>query len=426
MALSVEKGVITAPTVAGSQTITLPSGFNPKAVILWTSYQTAAGNTGADGIFAIGFGTYRNGAAQVRCQGWFDDDGVGTSATGYDFSTTNILKGRSSPTTVDFVCDLTSMAETEIVLNWTDAPASAIKVHYLALGGSDITDALVDDVLISANGTTQSETVATGFGKPDLLLFINHDRDSPSGGSGDAVLGFGAGYDDTAGAEALLKSLNANGSMNMGSGMKANRFGQRLVGVGIDGESNLDARANWPTDGFQFTKPDAYTLSNRVSYLALRGSFKVAIGRSTTITTGSTVTLTGAAGTTAKCLLLFHTNVPQSDTIDITHADLGYFGVGAFDGTNEGHAGVGNDDGNTNSIAYRTHSETKVLQMFSEGASGVLESEADASFSGADAVLTFNDLDSVERAFGWLVLGESAGAAVPRYGFVSFQDPGIF
>ncbi|GIV03978.1 MAG: hypothetical protein KatS3mg015_2808 [Fimbriimonadales bacterium] len=409
MALNVKHGIFTAPTTNGSDTvISLPANFDPKAIILWTAYQTAAGNTGADGIFSVGMGTYRGSVVQQRALSWFDDDGVGTSVCGYDYVSDAILKGRSAQATIDFECDLLSMSSSEVTLDWVDAPASAIRVHYFVLGGGDITDALVDDILITADGNAQNETVASGFGQPDLLIFLNGDRSAFAGGSGDAYLGIGAGYDAATGAEAILKTTNAAGSMNMASGMKANRLGQRLAGVAIDGESRLDARANWPADGFRITKPDAYTFQNRVSYLALRGTFKVAIGRSTTITTGSTVTLPGATGSTPRGLLLFHTNVPQQDTLNTTHADLGYFGVGAFDGTSEGHAGVGNDDGNTTSIAYRTHSETKALQMYSEGAAGVLESEADASFSGANAILTFTDLDTVQRAFGWLLIGAAA------------------
>jgi hypothetical protein len=186
MGLNVAKGVLTAPAATGSQTISLASNFDPRAIILWATYETAdtAGATGTngDGMLAIGCATYDGGTVQQWFASTFDDDATASAAEQPGFNTTACLSQVTAVgSTVDFVCTLTSMstgATSEVILNWTDVPASQILVHYLILGGSDLTAARAGSWTAATASATQNITVNTGWGQPDLLMFCTSGWDS--------------------------------------------------------------------------------------------------------------------------------------------------------------------------------------------------------------------------------------------------------
>ena len=82
-----------------------------------------------------------------------------------------------------------------------------------------------------------------------------------------------------------------------------------------------------------------------------------------------------------------------------------------MDGTHESWEGVGDDDGAASAITHRHHSESKVIKMFTPAAAGTLTSEADGAFSGTNVRLSWNDIDTVEREYRYLLLGDGAAAA---------------
>jgi len=96
MSFVAEKGVITEPTSTGNQTYNLGSAFDgiiPKALILWTTDQTAADTvTDADSIMCMGFGTYRGSVVSQAYLSLWADDTVGTSVTCRGRGTGSIIK----------------------------------------------------------------------------------------------------------------------------------------------------------------------------------------------------------------------------------------------------------------------------------------------------------------------------------------------
>lgn len=415
MALNVQKGVITEPGSTGNQTYSLPSSFNPQALILWSSFQTSETET-APFIYSFGMATYDAGAVQHNYVGAGSQDNVGTSAVlrasfndrlgAYvsDFSTGSMV-GR-----VDFVSFQTG-ATSDFVLNWVSLSGlSSPKWHYIVLGGGDITDARAGSFTLNTS-TPQDVTVVAGFGQPDLVLFTSASAAANSfniGGSGQ--IGLGIAKSDTVRQATFWTEQDAQTTSNIGLWQKA----RALVGMGnaatADFEFDLDTKASWPTDGFRLAIPDLPGLSSeQVLYLALKGTFRSALGVNTCPTSGAPNTQNNDATFPPKLGMVWGGNIAANASVDNTHADLGQFYVGATDGTNEGWAAGSSDDGVTTTQTLAYHSESKTIRMHTP-VTPTLDAEADGSFSGNNFVLTWNDVGGVAREYNWLALGNAAGA----------------
>jgi hypothetical protein len=176
--LNVLKGTITSPAAVGNQTYSLPANFDPKAILLWTTGQTADGVTNASALFSIGAATYDGAAAQQWYNTVWSMDNSATSQTCRGTGVTACLKGYSgyvtTTVTVDFIVAFVNFvtgASSSFTLNWSDLPATpGVLVHYMVLGGADITKARCGSTTITT-AATLAVTVATGWGQPALLLF---------------------------------------------------------------------------------------------------------------------------------------------------------------------------------------------------------------------------------------------------------------
>jgi hypothetical protein len=325
----------------------------------------------------------------------------------------------------DFVATLSSMstgATSNFVLNWTDAPSSAIKVHYLALGGSDLTGARCGSYAVTALANTDNVTVNTGFGQPDLLFFANIGVTAlgDTNSTGRVHIGFASSATDRRAGG--FWGNDAATTMNV-SQVQKQRAIYSLGAVGsFEGESELSARGSWPTDGFQLDhSSNTYSVAHVFLYLALKGTFQVLTGVNTAPTAGGLpVVQDNAVGFAPSGAIFFGWSGTAAATIDSTGADvLGWF-FGATDGTNEGLSAITQDDANTTSFAGNVHSETKSVANYIAGTLGTdppsLQSEADGSFSGNNVRLSWNDIDTVAREYVWVAFGGTAAAAANTAG----------
>lgn len=410
-----EVGTFTAPGATGNQTISLvDTGFGTvKAIKIWGTYQNAEGDVGADLIFCHGLGTYRGASPQQWCMTHFADDAAGTSACAKGMTSSSILRGYSAAApTVDFDAALASLGNAQCVINWIDLPATAsIKFNYLAIGGDDVTDALVATGDVTTATGNQDFTVVTGFGKPDLLCTISGATNTTEGDAAASVsITFGVGKDDTNERGVGFMDQNNAATMNLASVASADLLRPIANPSALGFDASLAARVDWPTDGFRLTKAAAPQATMRFGYLALRGTFTAVIGAATVPTVTGNQDL--AVGNTPRGAIFFHNAIPTAAGLDNTHADLGMFGFGAMDGTREVHSAVGDNDAAASAETHRHHSETKAIRIFTPSATGTLVADADASFSGNNVRLTWTTVDTAQREFSYLLLGDGTSEHV--------------
>lgn len=423
MSLNVDVQVLTQPGSTGSQTISLSSNFDPKAIILYAVPLTADG-TAASYALGMGFGTYRGGSVQERYVAMRGLDAQGTSDTGRGSNTDAllVLQTQSAGSAGrDLEIDLTSMqtgATSEVVINWVNLHTTAsIRVFAIILGGSDITDALVGDLTVGTASTTQDETVVASFGKPELVFFSHFSNTTALDEANDAAFGFGFCKQGEAGRGYFFTQNDADNNSVTAVSQRSNRclLDSNTAGT-VQWAGQLDTTvANWPTDGFRIVWDANPLEAGIVNYLALRTTAQITTGNGTAPTAGSPPVVQDlAAGFTPKLGLIFGWNDVASTAIQTASASQVGFGIGATDGTTEVWAGFTEDDAQGTMFSDQQQSTAKVIQNWNAFAAGgpTLQSEADGSFSTTNFRLSWNDIDTVAREYQWLVLGDAAGGAV--------------
>lgn len=426
--LKAETGTITMPGATGNQTINLAdTAFGQVKAVIITCVGIAADNSDVDGSMYIshGFGTFRGGSVQQFCHGVFSIDAVGSSQTGRYQTDASIMRLiTTDSTTINGNAALVSLGDASFVINWVALNSVAsIRLHYLALGGTDITDAFVNTFTMdSATGTgTQDVSVASGFGPPDLIWWGASGSAVPDDNQGSAQFNIGGGRDP--GNQATMGWGETDASANMAVGMTLNssfiNYLTNGAGAAALGQvAELTAKQNWPVDGFQINKT-ANSIISLYGFLALRGTFSCKIRPSDTPTAAPTVNQDlGPLEENARCAIVFHNAVPRGAGVDNSSADLGMVGIGFLDGTHERWCGAGQDDGNGTSVTHRHISDGKSLRMFTPAAAGTLIAEADGSLFNIYARLAFNDTDATARGYAYVVLGDAL-TRMPAHDFSS-------
>jgi hypothetical protein len=184
MALSAKVGNFIGRVSVGSDAIT-GVGFQPKAVIFFADLRTTdgtstSGSSNIDMPMCLGIAT---GASEEAFYAQEDDFTSGAQAAGSGKSMRLYGNGTGG---LNCEFDVTSLDADGFTLNYTNVDIRPV-LNYLALGGSDLTNAKV----LSAGGApnTIGNVAYTGAGfRPDAIIFLlgldsTHDR----GGWGMAV-----------------------------------------------------------------------------------------------------------------------------------------------------------------------------------------------------------------------------------------------
>lgn len=439
--MNFQVGFITRPAATGNQTYSLPSNFDPKLLMLLFVRHTADGQAApaapAGASLSFGMGTYRSATVnQWAAHSFLLDAGAAEQGVNGFVSTSMIRGVNANGTTAEFDIRLVSMqtgATSNFVLNWATLPGTAgVKIVYLVWGGSDI-DAMTGNYTMAAAETTRTVSLPAGFGQPDTVMLGGaHWTASATFNANDAHLNFGVAKDDTECAAASFASDDAAAIMSLATWLKASL--QLYMGATpiVDGEVDLQARGSWGTDDFRLTYPDSPSFAFTQGWAVLKGC-TVKVGTTIAPTSTGNQTLTGAASSTAKGVVVFSALSKQAgipgalNTSTVAADDVGGFGIWGSDGTNEGGCAIVEDNGNANAVPGVSHSETKCPRFVTADAAGgvpTVRAEADASLSGADAVLNWTTVNATSpHEFGYWIFGEVSGAAPTSFPLQSRAHP---
>lgn len=422
MALNVEVGTKVLDLTTGVKTYALPAGFDPKALIVYTTHQTADGLATTHGLLGYGFATTLN-AINGKTAAYLTQL-IDPSNTASRIVTWSDIRDQAAcpllqvgvtvdSVTVDWVINFDGFGAAEWRIDVTNAPGTTgIRLHYIVLGGSDIEDVAIGSHVISAATGVQEVACPPGFGQPDLVHFL-----SLNSASSPPIVAttqhfhqmFGWAVSETERRCVVMGDQDAAGTMVTASWQK-DRAGLGLTSAGAaDWEFDLGPRAGWPTDGFDIDVIDAPAADRRVYFLALRGSFNKKIGSNLTPTTN--VAVDSDAGFVPKLGYVWGHVMPSGTGIQraAQNADATALSIGAYDAAAENSVCVSQDDGKTTSFG-RKRSTTAKAYTTHEAVAGAVRAEADGSFSGNNLRLTFTTSHATQRQFSWLALGDGAGA----------------
>jgi hypothetical protein len=180
-------------------------GFRPRALVFWWSAQaswgSAPGNRGGVGLVADGGQSAvawasHDGAEAIRASRWLDDVAIiGFETAGADRPD---VRGRA-----------VAFDDSGFVLEWLTRPRTDWIVHYLALGGSDLTEATVFRFTSIDEGF---QYVDGPKFPPDFVLLVPSGAAKPGDRAEGVLVSLGVATDETSQAVCAFQSRDAAGA----------------------------------------------------------------------------------------------------------------------------------------------------------------------------------------------------------------------
>ena len=379
MAFNAKKGTITCPASTGNHSTTdWAFADPPKAALFWGTKQTAAG-IADDQVQYIGAAT---SSTQRWCFSAFADDGVTTTDTGNYQSLTSCIRAHATSGTAAVVADFVSMNSDGFTVNFTTVTSGVI-IHYLALGGSDITNAKAGSISIAATISTQDFTDPAFTPDLTMLAWCRRNDQPFDTFNSNSFLGYGVGLSSSVRWCTNIAALDAQTMESL----QACRATQRTDNIYLSGASTIDGLADYNggiANGFQLDVTDAPFTAHTVGYLCLKGgSYAAGALTASTSVNGTNDVDVGFVPEAA----MFSTWSLATSTTITADAQMN-LGAATYDGT-EGWAGSTDDDAIEPTQADSVTSTTKAIGSLIEGATATLDSEADSDLTGVGGANTF-------------------------------------
>lgn len=301
-------------------------GFQPKAVVFWWTRSTTTGviDEVLGGSMNIGVG-FASGAANRNCAVSQSTDASATSDSNkYFYTDACIVVTIADGSAVEGLLDFTSFDADGFTLTVDDQFASSWHIHYLALGGVDITNAYVGSTPSPLLTGNQSIT-DPGF-QPDVILTWSSFGVTAGGREFMGALSFGAATSSTQRGVAGIWSRDGQADTQVGG----YGYNEEFAASPTTFTESMADRADFVSfDATGFTLNWLETLLNdcTIGYLVIKGG-KWIVGDLTTRTDGNNIVENGF-GFTPSFGLFGSVNAALS-TQDVLAGDA-KLSIGAFD-----------------------------------------------------------------------------------------------
>jgi hypothetical protein len=386
MTVSAIKGSVAA--TSGTQTVSSGGGITPKAVLVWGTLLTAAGfgatMRGFQGVAATGI--------QQHGYCWASDDNAAAQNCQYQHSAGAIRMISDGAGTVDALATIGNFASGAFDIVWSDAPSSAWIIHYLVLGGADLTAKVVH--YTSPTATGNRDDTGAGF-TPEAVIYLGCGTTGAADGTSNfGSASIGAATSSSARWAAMMTETDNGVTMASASHFNAAKclIMRRNPGSGDHTQADFVA---FTSDGATLNWTPVATIAMPYTALYLvdsAGSFYV-----------GTDTQKTSTGTQAKTGVGFYPSALLFAGVDSTTDGSQVNGaarvVGATDGTNVGYTWNESQHGIADS---ETNVRTSVLKVFgSSTGPSTTNAEAELNARGADGyTLDWTAADGNARDFG--------------------------
>jgi hypothetical protein len=376
-------------------------GFAPVAVLLWSAC-TATNDGTVTGILES-FGA----ATQTGqfCVANASDAAVATSNAGrYGRTSECVCLPLNGTPAIDALARLASMGGDGLSLDWTDTAATAnMVVHGLVLGGDDLLNATIVDIVptTTTNGATQ--TVVTGF-PSDCLIFASPAVPSATGivdanwcvgvATRSPASNYGAFWFENDGATTRDCAVYAT---------TLRALGLPASTAAKDADFTV---SSWDSLGFTLTWNKApAALTPHVYCLALQGG-------QYQLDALQTATATGTQGVSTsfkpRALVSFgSTDATDSDTAEsAATTDSGYALGACDDQLRQGGYSFLQQDGNATSFATR-RSSTKFTTWLTGTTGSVLAEASVSALAASSYTLNWTTANAIRRRVACLAIGDN-------------------
>jgi len=301
--------------------------------------------------------------------------------------------------------DLSGSSSSAFTLNWTTNNAEPYVIHYLAIGGAQVSAKVVSWVAPASPGTRIVSDV--GF-LPEVVLHFYAGgafTTAPPFATGNAVFGMGAM--DKGGAQwAFMMGDTSNADPDVASrAQKTDSALYMTTDVPSLAISKEAAFMSMDSGGFtvNFTANSSSPNQSQIFSLALAGvKAKVGTFLKSTGAAPSSQSITSPGFRPSVLLLSSYQSAAQTGAVHIGHAR---HGLGATDGTHEGSSALAIADNVTPANVNGVDKVSKVF-MKVDNTTMTIDAEADlTSFDSSGFTLSWTTNDAVATEICFVALG---------------------
>jgi hypothetical protein len=381
-------------------------GFQPKALVFWTMGQSSGSDTafaGVDEFFILGFAA---STTDRRCVGVYAQWAAAAADTQAVSRNDAVLAIVSSGGLIEGYLDLDSITSDGFTLIVDDATVKTLRYFWMAIGGSDITDAATGEISEPAATGNVSYTTGAGF-QPTLAFFAGCQLTgaTPSAAVADSGIMFGVASGTGAGNQFVFTMNSDEGSATMDVD-KYLRFDECLAMIAVAG-GNPSARATFngfDSVGFDLNWTARATTGRKYIYLAMAAGTKVKAGKVTVnlATVGNTGTVSGLSFSPVGGMIV---GTATQESTSATSSTGGQCAIGAFTATDRLCLSIYDEDGTGTAEISGGISYDEVYQLLDTA--GAVAAEVDFQAMAADGFsLTVDDaLAATTVDLGYVVLG---------------------
>lgn len=402
MAVSTKRGSFVANTSTGNQAIS-GLGFQPKLVLFLAVGRTAVGEAQGDLKLCLGAAS-GSGAADQWAQARYVQDNVASSNCGQRSDSKCIIVPLGT-TTVDGEASLVSFDADGFTINWSDAPASAFLIEYIAFGGAGFDGKVFRYTRSTAGNGTNVAVTGVGF-TPKALMVTTAESTGALPQTSSLQMLFLLGAAASPASEAWLGATqrDAQAVSAAGQGSRQHLLGAPSVTTfsTIDWEDDL---VSFDSDGF------TYNIANSGGGDVV---FAIAFGGADLLVDFQAIAQPTSVSTTSRSLGFAPAALIGFGASDLT----GYTNSNALDDAMQ--IGFG-DKTSEASVFWRDvdaadpmdvsegHSQTKFLRVL-DAAQATL-AECDHAVDSDGYSLSWTTVDAVARQVFVLALGELPASA---------------
>lgn len=411
MALDVASGSFLGPTATGNQSVT-GVGFQPKALILFSGHDDTdpdGRHSNLSGVFGFAVSTSQRG---TMC--WADDDAESTSEVSQDFKTDRVIfvRKHGASGTVVGDADFVSFDADGFTLNWiTDF--GAVNIHYLVLGGADLTDAAVVNF---TKATTTGNDSITGVGfQGDLVLLMGNT--GVTAGTKEDHYSFFLGAAKSSSERWCSNGFSKDGAATSNTG-RSQRTNRCIIKTDEDGTIISEADfVSMDTDGFSLNYLTANAVASEYFALVLKGgSYDLDSFNSATSTGNQSVT---GVGFQPKGDFLSTFNAAASGSVLDNYFQT--YGVG-ISATNRRMQWFQAEDA-FSTTNVNSDLQTALLHRAYSGSSTII---AEADFVSQDSdgfTVDWNTVDAISREFLYFAMADAVQIVLPSPALATWVVP---
>jgi hypothetical protein len=388
-------GSFVKATATGAQTVTHTLGQTPKALILWTVGKT---NETLSAGFLQGFGA--SDGTETYSVGTSSKDNVSTSATSRRMANKAITLIQGGEVLVA-EADLTSRTASNFGLNWTTNDNQPIVIHYLAIGGPQVTAKLT--MWTSPTATGNKAVTGIGF-RPETVLHFYAGAAFTTAPPSSTFNGiFGLGAMDKNGGQWAVQAADWDGN----NPTLASRGQQTDAAIYMyaDGSSAAVTKeasfVSMDNDGFTVNFKTANSNAGLICSLALAG-VKGTAGSFNKVTGSAPASQPVATAGFRPGAVLFSSYQMAAQAASVSETGCSY-GLGASDGTHQGSSAFVS----ANNVSPTTADAIdKTSKAFIKMNTPPVDAEADlTSFDANGFTLNWTMNDGVASQMGFWALG---------------------